>query len=34
MKFKILISQLIAKFLLKQRSLNEIRHYLTGHNQI
>ena len=30
-KFKIPISQLIAKNLLKQRCLNEIRHYLTGH---
>ena len=34
MKFKIPISQLISKFLLKQRSLNQIRHCLTGHNQI
>ena len=34
MKFKIRISQLIAKMLLKQQSLNQIRHCLTGHNQI
>ena len=26
--------QLIAKILLKQQSLNQIRHCLTGHNQI
>ena len=32
-KFKIRISQLIAK-ILKQRSLNQITHCLTGHNQI
>ena len=32
-KFKIRISQLIAKILLKQRSLNQIRHCLTGHIQ-
>ena len=31
MKFKICISQLIAKILLKQRSLNQIAHFLTGH---
>ena len=34
MKFKIPISQLIAKILPKQRKLNQIRHCLTGHNQI
>ena len=28
------ISQLYAKILLKQGSLNQIRHYLMGHNQI
>ena len=33
-KFKIRISQLIAKILIKQRSLNEISQCLTGHNQI
>ena len=32
--FKICICQLIAKILLKQRSLNQMRHYLTGHIQI
>ena len=32
--FKIYISQLIAKTLLKQRSLNQIRHCFTGHIQI
>ena len=32
-KFKICISQLITKILLKQRSLNQIRHYLRGHFQ-
>ena len=31
---KIRISQLIAKILLKQWSLNQIGHCLTGHNQI
>ena len=31
-KIQIRISQLIAKFLLKQQSLNQIRHCLTGHN--
>ena len=34
MKFKIRISQFIAQILLKQQSLNQIRHCLTGHNQI
>ena len=34
MKFKIRISQLIAKALLKQRRLYQIGYYLTGHNQI
>ena len=34
MKFKIGISQLFANILHKQRSLNQIRHYLTGHVQI
>ena len=29
--FKFRISQLIAKILLKQQSLNQIRHCLTGH---
>ena len=29
--FKIRITQLTAKLLLKQRSLNQIRHCLTGH---
>ena len=29
-----LISQLIAKILTQQRSLNQIRHCLTGHKQI
>ena len=33
-KFKIRTSQLIAKILLKQQSSNQIRHCLTGHNQI
>ena len=33
-KFKICISQLIAKSLLKQLNLNQIRHYLPGHSQI
>ena len=33
LKFKIRIFQLINKILLKQRSLNQIRHCLTGHNQ-
>ena len=33
-KFKIRISQLIAKLLLKQQSLNQIRHCVVGHNQI
>ena len=33
-KFKIRISQLIAKIIFKQQSLNQIRHCLTGHNQI
>ena len=28
------ISHLITKILLKQRSLNQISHCLTGHNQI
>ena len=31
-KCKIRISQLIAKILLKQRRLKQIRHCLTGHN--
>ena len=31
---KILISQLIAKIPIKQQSLNQMRHYLTEHNQI
>ena len=30
-KFKIRISQLIAKIPLKQRSINQIRHCLTGY---
>ena len=30
-KFKIRISQLITKILLKQRNLNQIRHRLTGY---
>ena len=34
MKFKICISILTAKTLVKQRSLNQIRHCLTGYNQI
>ena len=34
MKFKIRISQLIAKIIPKQQSLNQIRNCLTGHNQI
>ena len=34
MKSKIRISQLIAKILLKQRNLNQIRHCFTGHIQI
>ena len=34
MKFKIRISQLVDKILLAQRSLNQIRHCLTGHDQI
>ena len=38
MKFKIclilFISQLIAKILLKQRSLNQISHCFTGYNEI
>ena len=34
MKFKIRISQLIAEVLLKQLNLNQIRHCLTGYNQI
>ena len=34
MKFKICISKLIAKISLKQGSLNQTRHCLTGHNQI
>ena len=34
MKHKFRICQLIAKILLKQRGLNQIRHCLTGHNQI
>ena len=33
-RFKIRISQLIAKILLKQQSLIQIRHCLTGHIQI
>ena len=33
-KFKICISQIIAKIELKQRSLNQIRHCLIGHSQI
>ena len=33
-KFKICISQLITKILLKQRSLNQIRHCLRGHFQV
>ena len=33
-KIKIRISQLIGKILLKQWSLNQIRHCLTGHNKI
>ena len=33
-KFKIRFSQLIAKILLKQRSLNHTTQCLTGHNQI
>ena len=33
-KFKIHISQLIAKILLKQRCLNQIKQYLTGQIQI
>ena len=33
-KIKSRISQLITKVLLKQRSLNQIRYCLTGHNQI
>ena len=33
-KFKVHISQLIAKIRLKKWSLNQIIHYLTGHNQI
>ena len=32
-KFRICISQLFDKILLKQRSLNQIRHCLTGHIQ-
>ena len=34
MKSEICIYQLIAKILLKQRDLNQIRHYLTEHIQI
>ena len=33
MTFKIRICKLIAKILLKQRSLNQIRNCLTGHDQ-
>ena len=33
-KLKIRISQLIAKILLKQQSLNQIMYCLTGYNQI
>ena len=33
-RFKIGISQLIAKILLKQRRLKQIRHSLIGHNKI
>ena len=33
-KLEICISQLIAKIPLKKQSLNQIRHCLTGHNQI
>ena len=29
--FKIRISQLISKILLRQRILNQVRHFLTGH---
>ena len=34
MKFKIRISQLIAKILPKQQSLSQNRHYLRERNQI
>ena len=34
MKFKIRLSQLSSKILIEQGSLNQIRHCLTGHNQI
>ena len=34
MKFKTRISQLIAKSLLKQQGLSQIRHCDTGRNQI
>ena len=34
MKFKNCISELIAKILLKQRSLNQIPFFLTWYNQI
>ena len=33
MKFRIGISQLIAKILLRQRRLKQIRHCLTEHNK-
>ena len=33
-QFEIRTSQVIAKILLKQQSLNQIRHCLTGHIQI
>ena len=34
MKSRIRISQLNVKILLRQRSLNQIRHYFTEHNHI